>query len=507
MTHSSWDKEVDVLVAGYGLAGAISAIEAASRGKRVLMVEKAALPGGLSVLSGGFLKCIKQVDKAIEYLKRLSADRVDQALVESFAVGLSENEDYLTDLCRINASTVEKTSPQNERPYGTYPLPGQDAFYGIRVRSGPGFRGFPWVQSRSRAAQNLFKVAADHIENRRIEVLLSAAAKRLVTEEQGVVSGLVVRAKGKEILIRARSAVILATGGFEQNHWLKLQYLQGKPFYSAAPLTHTGDGIIMSQKVGAALWHMWHVHGSYGFKFDEAPIAFRHVFGGPRRPDRIMPWIVTDKFGSRYMNEYQPAPQDTMHRAMELYDPDILSYPRIPSFLIFDEAGRKLGPIAQPVAITEKAYDWSRDNQTEIEKGWILQSDSVQQLAMRIRELPESEGLMEPDRLATTIAEWNALVGKRLDPFHRPPDTMMAIQVPPYCAVPVWPIISNTQGGPVHDTHQRVIDSFGQPIPHLYAVGELGSFFGHLYELSGNLSECLYSGRVAGRFAAEEAEI
>jgi len=73
--------------------------------------------------------------------------------------------------------------------------------------------------------------------------------------------------------------------------------------------------------------------------------------------------------------------------------------------------------------------------------------------------------------------------------------------------VPVWPIISNTQGGPVHNEAQQVIDAFGEPIPRLYCVGELGSFFAHLYQLSGNLGECLLSGRVAGRHAALEPPV
>jgi succinate dehydrogenase/fumarate reductase flavoprotein subunit len=501
----SWDREADVLVVGYGLAGAVSAVEAQAAGRRVVIVEKATHPGGLSVLSGGFIKCISSIDVAIQYLRLISSERVDQPLIEAFAAGLSENEEYLRDLCRINGSAVEKIPVTRERPYGTYAFPGQDAFYGIRVRSGPDFGGFPWVQSRSRAAQNLFKVAADQIEKRGIEVLHSTAAKRLVTDGNGVVVGLVAEAQGEEVAIRARRAVILATGGFEQNHWLKMQYLQGIPFYSAAPLTHTGDGILMSQKVGAALWHMWHVHGSYGFKFAEHPVAFRHVFGGPRLPNRIMPWIVVDKLGSRYMNEYHPAPQDTNHRPMELFDPDIVSYPRIPSFLIFDEEGRKRGPIAQPVAIGENAYEWSQDNLTEIGRGWILQGSTVRDLAKQIRKCPENEGFMEADRLEATIAEWNASANRGRDPLNRPPGTMMPIQSAPFYGVPVWPVISNTQGGPVHNTHQQVMDAFGQPVPGLYAVGELGSFFGHLYELSGNLSECLYSGRVAGRRAADEA--
>ena len=80
----------------------------------------------------------------------------------------------------------------------------------------------------------------------------------------------------------------------------------------------------------------------------------------------------------------------------------------------------------------------------------------------------------------------------------------MALAVPPFYAAQLWPVVSNTQGGPRHDEAQRVIDAFGAPIPRLYAAGELGSAFGHLYMSGGNLAECFIGGRIAGREAARE---
>jgi predicted oxidoreductase len=75
-----------------------------------------------------------------------------------------------------------------------------------------------------------------------------------------------------------------------------------------------------------------------------------------------------------------------------------------------------------------------------------------------------------------------------------------------FYAVQVWPVVSNTQGGPKHDEFQRVLDAYGQPIPGLYAAGELGSIFGHIYLLGGNLTEGLVGGRIAGRCAARAAD-
>ena len=79
---------------------------------------------------------------------------------------------------------------------------------------------------------------------------------------------------------------------------------------------------------------------------------------------------------------------------------------------------------------------------------------------------------------------------------------MIPVAKPPFFWGEVWPVVSNTQGGPAHDERQRVLDAFGEPIPGLYAAGELGSVFGHLYMSGGNLAECFIGGRIAGREAA-----
>lgn len=52
--------------------------------------------------------------------------------------------------------------------------------------------------------------------------------------------------------------------------------------------------------------------------------------GEAARADVSVPWIIVDRLGRRYMNEYQPYTQDTSWRAMALLDGYSMSYPRIP---------------------------------------------------------------------------------------------------------------------------------------------------------------------------------
>jgi predicted oxidoreductase len=89
----------------------------------------------------------------------------------------------------------------------------------------------------------------------------------------------------------------------------------------------------------------------------------------------------------------------------------------------------------------------------------------------------------------------------------RPAQSRAPIATAPFFAAQVWPIVSNTQGGPAHDEQQRVLDAFGQPIPGLFEAGEVGSVFGHIYMSGGNLAECFVGGRIAGRHAAAVASI
>lgn len=209
------------------------------------------------------------------------------------------------------------------------------------------------------------------------------------------------------------------------------------------------------------------------------------------------PWIIVDQHGKRYMNEFPPYVQDTGWRPMEHFDPVTQSFPRIPSLLIYDELGRRRFPMGNP-AYNERGMDyvWSQDNTKEIEEGIIKTADTIGELA-------EMFGL-DGDTVEESVARWNQLCTDKNDTeFGRPAGTMMKIQRPPYYAGQVWPVLSNTQGGPVHDAKQRIIDVNDQPIPRLYAAGEMGSSFGHLYLAGGNIAECFVTGRIAGKEAAE----
>jgi succinate dehydrogenase/fumarate reductase flavoprotein subunit len=164
--------------------------------------------------------------------------------------------------------------------------------------------------------------------------------------------------------------------------------------------------------------------------------------------------------------------------------------------MICDEAGRRMYPLGKATSNDPGVrYDWSDDNLKEVGLGILKRADTIEGLAIALG--------LEAEHVMVSVTRWNEMCARgRDEQFDRPSGSMTPIRTPPYYGAPVWATLSNTQGGPVHDAHCRIIDVYGEPIPRLYAAGELGSAFGHLYLSGGNIAECFVTGRVAGANAA-----
>ena len=503
-TDGHRDDVFDVVVVGYGYAGAVAAIEAHDAGSSVLLLEKMPDPGGISICSGGNVRTAADAGEALAYLKETAAGTTPDDVLAALAQGMTEVPAYFERLAGASGATIAR----REAP-GNYPFPGIDTFAYYSIERVPDFdpaTRYPHVNSylpiHRAAGVRLFKVIEDNVEQRRgITVWLESPAERLVTAADGSVRGLVVATPAGTRRIEARRGVVLACGGFEANQEMQRQWWQEKPVLTAAFLGSTGDGIRMAQAVGADLWHMWLFHGTYGFRHPDPdyPYGIRMkrlpdwVPGRVPRSDVKMPWIVVDRNGRRYMNEYPPYLQDTSHRSMATYDPQTQRYPRIPSWIVLDDEGRGTYPLCSPTFNDRGlSFEYTPENLRALEDRIVRQAGTVAEVAQAIGA--------EPAVLEATVSRWNALVAEGEDADHgRPPPSMLPVASPPFHFAPVWPICSNTHGGPVHDAKQRVIDAFGEPIPRLYAAGELGGVFGHLYLAGGNMAECFIGGWIAGR--------
>ena len=143
-----------------------------------------------------------------------------------------------------------------------------------------------------------------------------------------------------------------------------------------------------------------------------------------------------------------------------------------------------------------RLYSWSKDNRVELGKGWIIQGDTVRELAQKLN--------MESDTLEKTVNTYNTYCerGEDLD-FHR--QSLKPLKDLPFFAIKLWPGGPSTQGGPRRNQKAQVLDVNKNPITRLYAAGEFGSIYGLIYpSAGGNIAECIAFGQIAGRNAANE---
>jgi len=515
----SREETFDVIVVGFGLAGGIAALNAAQAGAKTLLIEKSTVPGGLSICSYGAVRSAHDPDEAFAYLKATNGGRTPDDVIRVLAEGMCGLEAYVRELAQINDARVITSVEENEErakagdPYrrqirGNYPLPGTNTFYHTSVVDVPGLKArdaYPWANGAPNGPK-LFKVVHDNVVAAGVDIRLGCGAQRLIADPATrEVQGVVVSHNGKEQHLRARRGVILTTGGFEGNAEMKAQFLETHPVYNAAARSNTGDGIRMAQDLGAALWHMWHIHGAYGFRHSDPAYPYgirvkRFPDWFPGDADQVklkMAWILLDQGGNRFMSEYQPYTQDTGVRPLSHFDPITQRAARNPAFLICDDEGRKMYPLGKATSNDEGLrYDWSDDNLKEVENGILKRADTLGELAKKLG--------LDATEVKVSVARWNALCAAGSDTdFERPAGSMTPIVKPPFIGAPVHAVISNTQGGPVHDAQSRIIDVYGKPIPRLWAAGECGSSFGHLYLSGGNIAECVVTGRIAGRGAAK----
>ncbi len=468
----------DVVIAGYGPAGAAAAIAAHDAGARVLVVESTAAGGGNARYSGGFLFDIAG-PAAAEHLDALCFGRTPRPVLDAYAAGLHGLDGWLRSL---GGRTARFDPPPGRlpAPFPSWPnLPGgQDITYRV-MAGGTGRRG-----------QALWDVLDAAVRARGIEVRFRTAAERLARGPDGSVTGLVVRpADGAPGVLPAAGGVVLACGGFEADPALAAAYLPLGPSWPVGHPGNDGTGLRLAQQAGAALWHMSGCFGWFAFRTPEFPAPFAVDFFAASH-------LFVDADGRRFGDETGYEVHDRL-RALLSYLPRNPNRPRLPSWAIFDEAARLAGPLNGLLG-TPNDYTWSADNAAEVARGWIKTAGRPAALATQLG--------IEPAVLSSTLEEYNAAArAGRDDRFGRSADTLVPLDTGRLYAIETWPGIAGTTGGPQHDEHARVLRPDGQPVAGLYAAGAVSLVWGHLIEHGGGLTDALVFGRIAGAGAARRA--
>ena len=514
-----WDEQADVIVVGYGGAGAVAAITAHDAGVRVLLLEKQAADTPTktqhtpnSRMSGGGWLAPTDIQKTALYLQSMigasneTLDPEREEMILVFARYLVETTGWLKKLgVRLGGmdslSTTLKALMRTDTEIGQEGVPLSD------FDTLPGSETcricFPQTEGKYRHGAALFKSLLEAVQKRGIAVMWETPAVHLVVE-RGEIRGVIARRGGKNIAIKATRGVVLTCGGFEFNNWMKENYLRVNPSHFYGNPGNTGDGIIMAQEIGASFWHMNCCSWRVIMKFPDFPIAFA-------TQGHATASIFVDRRGKRFTNERFKL--HTLGYELTNYDSHGLCYPKVPCYWIFDEKRRGLSPLASiqgpcnpPGGIMgDVYYMWSDDNQKEIERGWIIKASTLDDLASKMRADQDNGELMSGSVLQATVKQYNEYCRRGEDAdFHKPKDFLQPIEDPPYYAVKLLPGGPNTQGGPRRNVRGQIVRPDNTPIPRLYCAGELGSVWSMLYQSGGNIAECVAFGRICGANVAAE---
>lgn len=487
----NWNREADVVVAGYGGAGAVTAITAHDAGAKVLVVEKAPIEGGGNTrMSGGYTTYTepKDVDDAAQYLYTACWGLTPMDVCNAWAKEIANIGDWLT---KMGIKWVA-----------------QPASLGADFKNFPGAAALKCLIVKGYGTA-FFEAVNRNMKSRGIEILFDTPATELIQNSNTKeILGVKVKSKGKDQYIKARKAVVICTGGFEFNEEMKNNYLRPYPIKFVGWRYNTGDGIKMAQAVGADLWHM-NLLCSAG-QTTVTPVSQIGLYYPSAKGNGFI-WV--NRYGKRFACE---GPSWHPHRAFMGYDiwdwsnnQKDAGYPCIPSYLIFDEKTRLAGPIGSfrlpNGAVTIPAAlggipepPWSKDNSKEVELGWIKKGATIRELAAAIG------GAMDPALLDESVAKWNGFcqAGKDLD-FGR--QKLTAIEAPPFYGLELYPGGFSTCGGPRKNEKAQILDTNKNPIPRLYEAGSIGHSAAHVYSMFGqNWAELLAFGLIAGRNAAAE---
>jgi succinate dehydrogenase/fumarate reductase flavoprotein subunit len=484
-SDSHWDFEADLIIVGYGGAGAACALTAHAAGGSVILLEKAPKGhegGNTRVAAQGYLNT-SSPEKARDYLNALCGHHpVPQAMVEVWA----------QEMCRNNAWFASMGGDPQEhqhQPAGIeFPdLPGADCVHKFHHGDILGF-------------SETWNALATAVQVRQIDVRYATPARRLVTDPHtGSVLGVIAEHEGRELRYRARKAVVLTCGGFENNQEMIRNFLPSLPYcYTSGSPYNEGDGIRMAMEIGADLWHMNNYAGpSMALKVPDIPstismrpLHFAHELQGGM--------IVVGPDGKRFCDEkYKTRHGKVMQsgRWMPLRTP-------CPMHMVFDHTLFEHEALYEGTAPSGwtpimVGYEWSADNRAELAKGWIRSAPTLAALAAEIG--------VPTDALEQSVRIWNEHCERGVDTEFGRTKMMTGFAQGPFYAVELSPSMLNTQGGPRRNEKAQVLRPDGSPIGRLYSAGELGSIFSDLYQGTGNIGECFAFGRIAALNALNEA--
>ncbi len=181
-TVTQWNETFDVVVVGCGYAGAVAAIAAHDAGARVMVIEKMADPGGISICSFGGVRAAQDAGAALRYLQRTNGGTAPDSVLQALARGMTQLPKRVDVLARaVGARTSLREGPAN------YPFDGNATFGFVNIETVDDFdpeKVYPDVRGAPGGVL-LFEVLRRNLVKRGIAVRTSHRVERLVCDAQG----------------------------------------------------------------------------------------------------------------------------------------------------------------------------------------------------------------------------------------------------------------------------------------------------------------------------------
>ena len=485
--------ETDVVVVGAGGCGISAALTAVQAGARVILLEKAATPGGVSIIAGG----------------PMGINSKDQE--EAGVAGTFTTADVLAYW----------------QSYNCWMDDGQ-LFYNIADRSG---ETIDWLEENGMAFTFVGNAQSAHAEGfetyhiyedqenklgyyeKLIDVFKEAGGEVYfetpaveLKAENDKITGVIAKGADGSIYEIAAKAVVLGTGGFGANADEVLEQV-GFPLETFTTGTQTGDGAAMSQAIGAGKGKtIQQYHGVTSFSGIQTGQGKDEIAKAIYLPTSV--WV--NRRAARFCPEdlnYDTALCSNAAATQGEFYFSIISGDMVDKL----ESGgsKELGveiavayePTIPMFSIDEGWTEFRAALDAGVESGIVFQGDTLQDLA-------ENMGV-DAATLEKTIQDYNAACEAGEDPVYgKDPKYMISLGDGPFYAVKARPVSLGAIGGVLVNSNLQVIKEDGTVIGGLYAAGnDIAEIYNNSYPLVEGVTmmTALTGGRICGEEAAAHA--
>ncbi|MDM8518259.1 flavocytochrome c [Desulfobacterales bacterium HSG16] len=453
---------------GSGAAGLSAAVEAKEAGANVIVFEKMKVTGGNTRLSDGGLAGpgnFLQKSRGIEDSQQLFYEDMIKA-------GMGLNHPHLVKIVAQKASeTIDWTIKNLGLEYKT------------RLDRFGGHCAARCITTKNHTGADITKAQTKKLDRIGVPIRTNCLMTRLITDSTGAVQGIQIKEgfkfgeaeSGTIKNIKADHAVILASGGFGND--IRFRTLQNPVLDESIGSTNhrgaTAEGLIAALKINAASVHLSCIQtGPWGCA-DETGYGRGASFASYS----VYPFgiLIDPATGSRIVNEWA----DRKQRCDAIF---------------------KTGHICIGIVDARGAEKAAFSLQSCLKSGKIKAFEKLSDIAMEYK--------MPPDKLESTVKAYNLMIkNKEQDEFGKllQQDSAQLLEKSPFYTVRLWPKVHYTSGGLGINANAQVIDLDGQPIPGLFAAGEVcGGIHGASRLGSCALTECIVFGRIAGQQAVKK---